>query len=77
MLITVVGMSLMGWQLWVHGIDRPISDDTIRSQQLRLSSTELERLQDQLSAYHRSPSSTETIKGDPLAAKKSTGSVNP
>jgi hypothetical protein len=75
--VTLIGIGAFGWQLWVHGLDRPISDASIRSQQLRLSTADLQRLQDQLTAYHKAPAPSEAVKGDPLTPTKSSTGTNP
>lgn len=77
LIATCLGVGAISWQLWVHGLDRPISDATIRSQQLRLSTADLQRLQDQLTAYHQVGTTAEAIKGDPLTPTKSATGATP
>lgn len=75
--ITLVGCGFMGQQLYTHGLDHPISDATIRSQQLRLSTDALEQVTSSLEKYHTTPPATPNLSTDPFALEKTTNTPTP
>jgi hypothetical protein len=74
---TILGCGYMGQQLYIHGLDKPISDATIRGQQLRLSADALQSVVSSLDTYHAAPTTTQTLTNDPLTAEKPTTTTTP